>query len=334
MDLDAYVAEHDLEWRRLEHLSSRRRLSAAEADELVALYQRAATHLSVVRSRTPDPALVARLSRLVLAGRSAISPGHRLRLADVGRFFTTSFPLAAYRAWPWWCGVSTAFTAVTFFLMWWVASHPESGRALLSDAAARRLVDTEFAAYYSEFSPETFAFSLWTHNAWLSVQCLASGVLIVPVLWLLWNNALNIAVTGGIMIQYGEADQFFGLITPHGLLELTGVYVAAGVGLRIAGAWIRPPRHLTRTRSLVAAGREGLLVAVGLVALFAISGVIEAFVTPSPLPPALKITIGAAAWLGFLGYVVVFGSAAAQTERTDPPALVAPAPPGRTAPPA
>ncbi|WP_203717890.1 stage II sporulation protein M [Asanoa siamensis] len=310
MDLDAYVAEHDAQWRRLEHLSGRRRLRAEEVDELVTLYQRTATHLSVVRSRTPDPALIARLSRLVLASRSAISPGPRMRLADVGRFFTVGFPLAAYRAWPWWSAVATGFTALSFFLMFYTAGHPEVSNALIGDEAARRLVETEFAAYYSEFSPETFAFSLWTHNAWLSVQCLASGVLILPVLWLLWNNALNIGLTGGVMIQYGEAEQFFSLITPHGLLELTGVYVAAGVGLRIAGAWIRPPRHLTRTRSLAAAGREGLLVAVGLVFLFLISGLIEAFVTPSTLPPTLKIVIGALAFVGFLGYVVLFGNAA------------------------
>ncbi|MDG4820914.1 stage II sporulation protein M [Asanoa sp. WMMD1127] len=315
MDLDAYVAEHSAQWRRLEQLSGKRRLTAAEVDELVTLYQRTATHLSVVRSRTPDPALIARLSRLVLAGRAAISPGPRMRLADVGRFFTVGFPLAAYRAWPWWSAVATGFTALSFFLMYYTAAHPEVASALIGDEAARRLVETEFAAYYSEYSPQTFAFSLWTHNAWLSVQCLASGVLILPVLWLLWNNALNIGLSGGVMIQYGEADQFFSLITPHGLLELTGVYVAAGVGLRIAGAWIRPPRHLSRTRSVATAGREGLLVAIGLVGLFAVSGVIEAFVTPSPLPPALKIAIGALAWLGFLGYVVLFGSSAAQAAR-------------------
>src|SRR5688500_8353299 len=55
VDLDAYVAEHAGEWRRLDNLSGRRRLTAAEADELVVLYQRAATHLSAIRSRSPDP---------------------------------------------------------------------------------------------------------------------------------------------------------------------------------------------------------------------------------------------------------------------------------------
>jgi hypothetical protein len=61
MDLDAFVTEHGAEWNRLQVLSGKRRrkLSAAEVDELVVLYRRAATHLSVVRSRSADPTLVA-----------------------------------------------------------------------------------------------------------------------------------------------------------------------------------------------------------------------------------------------------------------------------------
>jgi len=75
VDVDAFVARHSGEWRRLEELLSRRRLTGAEADELVLLYQRTATHLSVVRSSAPDPALVGQLSRLVARGEVRAGPG-------------------------------------------------------------------------------------------------------------------------------------------------------------------------------------------------------------------------------------------------------------------
>ena len=65
MDLDAYVAAHGSEWRRLEDLTRKRRLSGAEADEPVDRYQQVATHLSVVRTAAPDPTLVAHLSSLL-----------------------------------------------------------------------------------------------------------------------------------------------------------------------------------------------------------------------------------------------------------------------------
>ncbi|WP_326551579.1 stage II sporulation protein M [Micromonospora sp. NBC_01813] len=308
MDLDAYVAEHEPQWRRLEQLVRGRQLSVGEVDELVALYQRTATHLSVVRSRSPDPALVARLSGLVLAARSRLTGARTVRWAQVGRFFTTDFPQAVFRAAPWWGAVAVGFCALTGFLMWWVADNPDSARLLIGDQAASELAESSFAGYYTQYAAPNFAVQLFTHNSWLAAQCLAAGILVLPVLYLLWMNALNIGVTGGVMISYDRADVFFGLITPHGLLELTGVFIAAGVGLRIGGAWISPPAHLSRSRAVAQAGLSGVLVALGLVLVFAAAGLIEAFVTPAPLPTWLRVGIGASVWLAFLGYVVTCGS--------------------------
>ncbi|MEW2441898.1 stage II sporulation protein M [Micromonospora marina] len=315
MDLDAYVAEHGAEWRRLEHLTGRRRLDAAEVDELVALYQRSATHLSALRARAPEPALVNRLSHLVLAARARVTGRPRPSWVAVGRFLAADLPAALYRAWPWWCGVATAFSGLTAFLIWFVAGNPDTAAAFVGPEAARQLVDSGFAGYYTEFAAPTFAFHLWTHNAWLAAQCLAAGVLVVPVLWLLWQNALNIGVVGGVMISYGRADVFFGMITPHGLLELTGIFVAAGVGLRTAWAWIAPPAHLGRGRALAEAGRLAVVVAAGLVGIFAVSALIEAFVTPAPVPVPLRVAAGAAVWLAFLAYALVLGRRAVRAGR-------------------
>ena len=311
MDLDAYVAEHGGEWRRLEQLSRRRRLDAAEIDELVALYQRAATHLSVLRSRSPDPALVNRLSHLVLAARARITGRPRASWAAVRRFLLADLPAALYRAWPWWCAVATGFSALSGFLIWYVAGHPDTAAAFIGEKAAAELVDSGFAGYYNEFAAPTFAFQLWTHNAWIAAQCLASGVLVVPVFYLLWQNALNVGVVGGAMVAYGRADVFFGLITPHGLLELTGIFVAAGVGLRTGWAWISPPAQLSRGRAVAEAGRSAIVVAVGLVGLFAVSALLEAFVTPAPVPVPVRIAVGATVWLAFLAYALVLGRRAA-----------------------
>ncbi|GAA2386689.1 stage II sporulation protein M [Dactylosporangium salmoneum] len=307
MDLDAYVAEHGAEWRRLDELSRRRKLSAAEADELVALYQRAATHLSLIRSRSPDPILVARLSRLVLAGRNALTGSPTFSLAGVGRFFTHTFPLAVYRAWPWWCGVATVFTALTFGLMAYIVSNPQVAGYFVSDADIGRLVNQDFAGYYSEYMPQNSFLRVWTHNALITGVCLASGVAFLPVFYFLFQDALNVGLIGGVMIAYGRADVFFGLIVPHGLLELTAVYIGAGVGLRIGWSWVAPGPLRTRGRALAETALEGMLVALGLVAVLLVSGVLEGFLTPSPLPYIVKDFIGFLVWAAFLVYVFVLG---------------------------
>lgn len=309
LDLDAYVAEHQWEWRRLEELCGRWRLSAAEADELVALYQRAATHLSAVRSRSPDPALVARLSRLVLRARAAITGGGRgFSWYELGRFFTVTFPVSVYLAWRWWAGVALAFLLVSGGLMGYVATHPEVQYAFMDESGIRQLVERDFANYYTEYAAQNFAFRVWTNNVLVAALSLASGILVLPVLWILGQNALSLAVVGGIMIGHGRADVFFGLIAPHGLLELTSVFVAAGVGLRIGWSWIAPGPYRSRGQALGEAARSGVMVALGLVVVLLLCGLIEAFVTPSPLPTFARIGIGVLALGGFLAYVLVLGA--------------------------
>ena len=321
MDLDAYVAEHAGEWRRLDELLGRRRLTGAESDELIALYQRAATHLSAVQSRAPDPALIGRLSRLVARARAAVTGGGAPSWVGIARFFTVGFPVAVYRAWPWWCGVATAFSLISFGLIGWFGSHPNLAAQLASQSTIKELVEHDFADYYSANPAHDFAAQVWTNNALLTALCLFAGVLILPVIYVLLQNAINVGVIGGIMVAYGRADIFFGLIIPHGLLELTAVYVAAGAGLRIGWSWIAPGRGRTRAQALAETSRAAGLIAMGLVLVLAVSGVIEAFVTPSGLPTWARIGIGVAAFVGFLSYVIVLGGRAARAGETGDLAL-------------
>ena len=316
MDLDAYVAEHTDEWARLDTLAGRRRLDGGESDELITLYQRAATHLSVVQSRSPDPALVGRLSRLVSRGRAAVTGGAAPAWRDVARFFTVSFPVAAYRAWRWWCGVATASSLVAFGLMAYVATHPAVQTRLLPPEEIRQLVEHDFADYYSAHPAQNFAAQVWTNNALLTAVCLVSGIIVLPVLYLLATNMASVGVVGGIMIGQGRGDVFWGLITPHGLLELMCVFVGAGVGLRLGWAWIAPGRRRTRSQALAEEGRAGVVVALGLAGVLAISGVIEAFVTPSGLPTWARVGIGVAAFAAFLAYVLLLGRRAARAGET------------------
>jgi uncharacterized membrane protein SpoIIM required for sporulation len=310
VDLDAYVSERRGEWTRLRTLSRKRRLSPAEADELVLLYQRTATHLSVIRSRSADPVLIATLSQLVVGARAAITGGRRFSWEPLVRFFTTAFPVELYRARWWWASVGVLSTIVATFLIEYIAANPDVPAMFMSQADMRQLVDSEFVGYYSNFHAQNFAAQVWTNNAMLTAQCLASGVLIVPVLYLLGSNIFGIGITGGVMVGAGRGDVFLTYIAPHGFLELTCVFIGAGVGLRIGWGWIAPGPHRTRGQALAERARSGMLVALGLAVVLGVSGLLEAYVTPSPLPAPIRIAIGAIVWLAFLGYAFVLGGRA------------------------
>ncbi|HEY8481636.1 MAG TPA: stage II sporulation protein M, partial [Spirillospora sp.] len=177
MDVDAYVAAHNPEWQRLEWLiNRRRRLTGAEVDELVELYQRAATHLSVVRSSSPDPELVGRLSSLVARGRAAVAGAQAPLWRDVTRFATVSFPVVAYRMRWWWIGNAVLGNLVALALAIWVVHSPEVQASIGTPEEIRELVEHDFANYYTEHSASSFAFQVWVNNAWVSAVALIFGI--------------------------------------------------------------------------------------------------------------------------------------------------------------
>jgi uncharacterized membrane protein SpoIIM required for sporulation len=185
----------------------------------------------------------------------------------------------------------------------------------MSPAEADQLVNVDFEKYYSEYAASHFAAQVWTNNAWVAALCIALGVFGLPVVYLLLQNLLNVAVIGALMIQHDRGSLFFGLILPHGILELTAVFVAAGVGLRLFWAWVDPGAR-TRLQAVAHEGRSAAAVALGLVLVLLVSGVIEAFVTPSGLPTWARIGIGVAAEAAFFGYVFGPGRRAVRSGHT------------------
>ncbi|WP_017604624.1 stage II sporulation protein M [Nocardiopsis alkaliphila] len=327
MDIDVFAAAHAQEWDRLDDLVRRRRsLTGEEIDELVELYQRVSTHLSVMRTFGQDPALSGRLSSLVARARSAVTGTHSSGWADVGGFFTRVFPAVLYRLRWWWLAVTAGTLAVATVTGWWIASNPDVLAALGTPDSIARYVEYEFANYYTENPAGSFAAQVWTNNAWVAAQAIIFGVAFgLPTLWVLLSNAVNIGAAGGMMFAMGRGDVFFALILPHGLLELTAVFVAGGVGLKLGWTLISPGDR-TRLRALGEEARAAIAVVLGLVVVLFISGLIEGLVTGWVTNTWIAIGIGVVAEVLFFLYVFTVGKRAYEAGETgdieDAPAAV------------
>jgi uncharacterized membrane protein SpoIIM required for sporulation len=308
VDVDAFVAAHQADWARLETLvKRRRRLSGEEVDELVASYQRTATQLSVLRSGGHDPALTARLSSLLGRARAAVTGAHTPGWRSVAVFFGVAFPGMAYRSRWWWLGTAAASIAFAVIVGRWIAASSSVQASLLSHSQVQALVNNQFRSYYSQDTSLSFALKIWTNNVYVAAEALIFGVFLgIGTIVALLENSLNLAVDGGLMIGHGKAGEFFTLILPHGMLELSAVFLAAAAGLRLGWAVIDPgPRR--RSQALAEEGRATVTVALGLIVVLGVSGVIEAFVTPSALPSWIRIGIGGLAEVTFLAYVILAG---------------------------
>ena len=309
--MDAFAAVHSQDWKRLDELIARRRLSGAEADELLQLYQRASTHLSMVRSVAPEGALSAALSMRLSRARTRFTGARSNFFEDLAGFFVHSLPAAFYRVRILTVIIGVLFVLVSAMSAYWVVNTPGVLAAMGTDAELRQYVESDFASYYSENPAASFAGMVWTNNAWIALQAVAFGVTGIWGPYILYQNAVGIGTAAGTMASFGELDTFFLFILPHGFMELTAIIIAAAAGLQIFWALVAPgPR--TRTAALAQEGRSLMTVALGLVVVLFISGLVEGFVTPSSLPDWLRIGIGAMVLAAYWAYTLILGKRAYQ----------------------
>lgn len=309
VDLDAFVAVHQADWDRLDTLSALRRPSGAQADEFLTLYERVSTHLSMVRSFESGTEVSADLSARLSRARSRFTGVRGNALVSISDFFSATLPAALYRLRWLTLILGTLFCLIALAFGAWVAQNPAVVAAIGDEAELGRYVNEDFVNYYSTDTPASFSGAVWTNNAQIAAMSVAFGITGLFVPYILFQNAMGIGISGGLMAYHGHIDTFFIYILPHGFMELTSIFIAGAAGLRIFWAWVAPgPRR--RVEALGAEGRSLMSVALGLVFILLVSGLVEGFVTPSALPPWLRLGIGLCVVAGYWVYTLVLGGRA------------------------
>lgn len=306
MDIDAYTAMRRPRWHRLAQLNRQPHPSGAEIDELMELYRLASSDLAAVTSNAADPDVVMELTRLVADSRRRIGSARSGARKSFVSFFTVSLPLAIYRI-GWLFLATLAFSiVVAVFTGFWIVAHPEVMSSLGTDLELKTYAEDAFASYYSNYPAPDFAAQVWTNNARLAVLTIATFFTgFVPV-YLLVSNFASVGVAGAIMYKYGSLSVFFGLITPHGILELSCLVLSTAAALRLLWS-ILVPGEVSRAVSFAKAGREFVPIAVGLVIFLGISGLEEAFLTPSQLLPGVKVAVAVIIYAALVAWVVGCG---------------------------
>ncbi|UNK69698.1 stage II sporulation protein M [Microbacterium sp. H1-D42] len=304
MDADALADARRPEWERLDDLSRRRHLDGAEVDELIVRYRAASADLAELKTSVGDSPQGAYLSTILATARLRFTGASDNILAQAARFFTLQFPAALYRI-RWTTAVIAALFVLTVAITAaWIAADPTRVAALGTPEVLQQYAEEDFVGYYEPMA--SFAGMVWFNNAWIAMQCVLFGVTGIWPVWMLMQNAVGLGVSTAVMAAYGHLDTMILHILPHGLLELTAIFVAAAAGLHVFWAWVVPGRR-TRGEALASEGRALATVAIGLIFVLLLSGLVEGFVTGAALPWSVKIGIGALALGVFLFYMLVIG---------------------------
>ena len=148
---------------------------------------------------------------------------------------------------------------------------------------------------------------IMTNNIQVAFLAFAAGILFgVGTIFVLAYNGLTIGAVAGLATAHGLGGSLGDFVAAHGGIELSVIFIAGGAGLRLGHALVAPSL-LPRRAALAAAARQAIRLLFGCVPLLMIAGLLEGFVSPSGLPTAAKIGVGAIATAALYAYLLAGG---------------------------
>ncbi len=145
------------------------------------------------------------------------------------------------------------------------------------------------------------------HNATIGLRCFAFGLLAgIGGLYETVFNAATLGAEFGFMAHSPHASNFYHFVTAHGPFELTAVVLMAAAGMRLGFSMI-DTRGRSRADAVYRAARRSVpVMSVGVV-LFLLAAGIEAFISPSSAPYAVKAGVAVLSIVMLVSYFIVLG---------------------------
>jgi len=316
MPIDKFIDERKTVWQRLEELlqlldrMTLRKLHREEVKELGRIYRRTASDLAIARAESRDPRLVNYLNSLVIRAHGRIYRADAQGGKRIGRFFTHDFPQTFRRTWRYTAtafAVFAIFTAIAFF---GTRNDPEFSQFAGISPYFREVVINHRTHWWERLNEanQIGSTAIFTNNIRVTFYAFALGAIFgLGTLYVLASNGASFGAIIALTYRAGFGnDLLLGFVISHGVIELTCIFIAGGAGLLIGTALLMPG-NLSRADALKSRGLDAVLLIIGCIPLLVVAGIIEGFISPQPIPSAIKIGIGVITGITLYAYLLLAG---------------------------
>jgi uncharacterized membrane protein SpoIIM required for sporulation len=310
--LEHFVAARAERWASLEAMLRRGRrgrlrdIPAAELESFGALYRQAASDLAIARRDFPHTDLAVYLNDLCARAHPMLYRSPPFRAGDLARWFAVGIP-RAFRARRGYVLVSLALLLVGAIAGWLAVDlRPDLRASLVPQSGFDQLARGQVSSLPSAPLLGTV---IITNNIKVAAVCFLGGALAgLPTAFILATNGWMLGTIAAAVHEGGYDLAFWSLILPHGVLELSIIVIAGATGLCIGDSILRPGL-LRRGEAFSRAALGSLGLAAGLASLLVVSGILEAYVSPSALPAWGKLLIGAGIGAALYSWLLLTGRA-------------------------
>jgi uncharacterized membrane protein SpoIIM required for sporulation len=313
-DERTFISYKQTQWKTLAGILDRgkavglRKLPTADLQRLGSVYRMTSADLAYLRTRHATPELINYLNELVgdAHGLLYVDEGGTTGLQQILYFFSTELATVLRRRMRF-IGIAFGITLVGVGLAYIMCrSNPKN-----LDYFVPPEFQDSFDAWKQGFSDHgdislaeggIFSSELMVHNIQVGVAAFGSGITTILPAYLMFDNGTMMGALIAVVQPTGHLASMWAGLLPHGVCELTAIFIAGGAGMLVGWSIISPGPY-SRKDALVHNGKDAVKMMVATVPLLIVAAIIEGNVSHSSIPHFWKFSLAAAEFTAMTAYV-------------------------------
>jgi uncharacterized membrane protein SpoIIM required for sporulation len=296
LEINRFIKEHKADWTELEQLLSqltkrRSKLHADHIDRFTELYKAVSAQLATLQTYRPGDETTGYVNQLVARAHNAMYQENNKSSHQLRHFFLTYFPsLIKARSWfVLFACILFLFGGLLGFLAVW--NNPLHLTLIVPGNIAEGIDPSRTELPRENLQSPLISTEIMTNNIRVAVLAFISGITLgIGTVYLLVMNGLLVGALAAVFMQSGKSYVFWAYILPHGVIELTAIFIAGGAGLYMGYRFFVPGPY-SRKRMFLESAKESAQLLLGTIPLFVIAGIIEGYITPSTLSLEVKYMV-------------------------------------------
>ncbi len=310
MNVKQFVKMHREEWKQLEQLITtiskhRNAITGDRITQYHRLYQKAAQNLSYSQTYFPNDEVTQYLNGLVAKAHNLLYKDQVSSLKQIRHFFSEKFIKLLLEQWKFVMIAMILFLigALGSFLS--VMTDPLHIYTILPAEIAKGVNPEQLGKGHEAVDSSLMSATIMTNNIKVAIFAFAGGITFgLVTVYLMVYNGIIIGALAALFWHHGKSYDFWAYIVPHGMIELTAIFIAGGAGL-LMGYKLFVPGQYTRRYQLKQQAMRSVQLLLGTIPLFVIAGIIEGFITPADISLETKYIVAFLTVIGLILYIVI-----------------------------
>ncbi|MFE8694869.1 stage II sporulation protein M [Cytobacillus sp. FJAT-53684] len=310
MNVKQFIKQHREDWKQLEQFvvilhKRRNQITGADIDQFHRLYQKATQNLSYSQTYFPTEDVTHYLNGLVSKSHNLLYKDQVSSMKQIRYFFSTKFIGLLVEQWKFVVAAMILFVVGALGSFFSIVNDPLHIYSILPPEIAQGVNPDQLGSSDGEVDSSLMSASIMTNNIQVAILAFAGGVTFgILTVYLLIYNGILVGALAALFWHHGKSYDFWAYIVPHGMIELTAIFIAGGAGL-LMGYKLFVPGKFSRGYQLKQQAKRSVQLLLGTIPLFVIAGIIEGFITPAAISLEAKYIVAFITVIGLVLYVMI-----------------------------